>query len=155
MPYKIRNSVVSLQFQQTKRNRKIKTRSFLSYMRRRKVDGYSLAARPSQSAVAYGGCDAIFAFLYRGVRKSNHRDLVRVTPSCMDFNFHLKGIDTDDCSGIDLSWHNRLVFCFNYTVFASVVFSTFWSQSLFCDCSSDASTSRSIHPCPIGLALRR
>src|ERR1700745_1546730 len=84
--FKIRNSVVSLQFQQTKRNRKVKTRSLLSYIGRRKVDGYSLAARPSQSAVADGGCDAIFAFLYGGVRKSNHCDLVRVTPFGLGFN---------------------------------------------------------------------
>src|SRR5215469_6884146 len=72
----IREPIVSLQLQQAKRDREIKTRSFLPNVRWRKIDCDSLAARPAQRAVADGGCHAIFALLYRGIWKSDHGDLV-------------------------------------------------------------------------------
>jgi hypothetical protein len=52
-----------------------------------------------------------------------HSDLVCVTPSGMHFDLHLKGIDGDDSCGINPYFNNKVMLCYIYTTFASVIFS--------------------------------
>jgi hypothetical protein len=51
----------------------------------------------AQPAVANGGGDPILALLDRGVRETDHRNLVGVSPSGVDFDLHFKRFDTDHC----------------------------------------------------------
>src|ERR1700720_2705104 len=51
----------------------------------------------AQRAVGNGGGDPIFALFDRGIRQSDHRDLVGVPPSGVDFDLHLKRLNPNDC----------------------------------------------------------
>jgi hypothetical protein len=46
-------------------------------------------------------CDAVFAFFYRGIRKPDHCDFVRIPPPGMHFDLHLKGVNAEDGGGIE------------------------------------------------------
>jgi hypothetical protein len=71
--------------------------------------------RPAQIAIANGRGNPIFALFDRGVRESNDRDLIGVTPTGVDFDFDLERFNPDYCSRINLRWHNRTGNCFILT----------------------------------------
>ena len=94
---------------------------FLSDVGRCKVDGDSLSVRPTQPAIANGRGDPVFALFDCGVRQPDYRDLVGITTTGVDFDLHLKRLNADDRSRINLRFHNRKISYF-LVVFATYVF---------------------------------
>src|SRR5580704_5502387 len=86
--------------------------SSLRTSRRCQIDGDPLSVRPAQPAVANGGGDPILALFDRGVRETDDRNLVGVSPSGVDFDLDLKGLDSDDRRRINLGWHKRTRYYF-------------------------------------------
>jgi hypothetical protein len=123
------NWTVLFQFQHPKRNRQIKAGPFLSDIGRRKIDRNPLSAWPAQCAIANGRRDPIFALFDSSIREADDRDLIGITPPGVDFDLHLKRLDANDRSGINLRWHNRAGICCGNVTFARIVFvGSLWTR---------------------------
>jgi hypothetical protein len=78
--------------------------SFLADIGRGQIDRNPFSVRAAKGAVGNGGGDPVLALFDRGVRQPAHRDLIGITPSGVDFDFHLKRLDTNDRSRTNLRW---------------------------------------------------